>query len=83
MCKGCTYLKNVLIGIDQLVNTLLGGYPDETMSARAYRLEYNGKLIGKILRPIIDCIMFWDDNHCKESYESEVLKKQLPKDYDV
>ena len=34
-----TYFKNVLLGIDQLGNTLIGGSPDETISARTYR-EY-------------------------------------------
>ena len=29
-----SYFKNVLIGIDQLVNALLGGDPDETVSSR-------------------------------------------------
>lgn len=28
------YLYNILIGIDQLVNALLGGDPDETISSR-------------------------------------------------
>lgn len=34
-----TYFKNVLLGLDQLGNTLIGGSPDETISARTYR-EY-------------------------------------------
>lgn len=28
------YFWNVLIGIDQLFNAILGGYPDETISSR-------------------------------------------------
>lgn len=28
------YLYNILIGVDQLCNTILGGDPDETMSSR-------------------------------------------------
>lgn len=28
------YIWNLLIAIDQLMNTLLGGFPDETMSSR-------------------------------------------------
>lgn len=27
----------VMVAVDQLVNTLLGGWADETLSARAYR----------------------------------------------
>lgn len=43
------YFKRVLIGFDQFVNTLLGGHPDETISARAGRAATEGKLWGKIM----------------------------------
>jgi hypothetical protein len=33
------YLKQVLIALDQLLNTLFKGYADETLSSRAYRLR--------------------------------------------
>lgn len=32
-----TYGKRTLIAVDQLLNTLLGGWPDETLSSRCYR----------------------------------------------
>ena len=32
-----SYGKNLLIAVDQLVNTLTGGWPDETLSSRARR----------------------------------------------
>lgn len=31
-----TYGKRTLIAVDQLLNTLLGGWPDETLSSRCY-----------------------------------------------
>ena len=34
--------KAILIALDQLLNTLTGGWPDETMSSRAYRLAVEG-----------------------------------------
>jgi len=34
------YLKNLALGIDQLLNTILGGLPDETLSSRAYRTNW-------------------------------------------
>ena len=37
-----TYGKAVLIAADQLVNALLAGWPDETLSSRAFRWEKNG-----------------------------------------
>lgn len=37
-----TYGKRTLIAVDQLINTLLGGYPDETLSSRCYRWARDG-----------------------------------------
>ena len=31
------YAYQLLIAADQLINALLGGYPDETLSSRIYR----------------------------------------------
>ena len=37
-----TYGKRTLIAVDQLINTLLGGWPDETLSSRCYRWARDG-----------------------------------------
>ena len=34
-----SYLLRLLIALDQLANALIGGHPDETLSARAYRWQ--------------------------------------------
>lgn len=68
-------LRQILIAIDQLANTLLGGMADETISARAYRNDWT------LVMRIIDW-MFQDPNHCKDAYYSEVFRSQLPKDYE-
>ena len=75
-------LKQLLIALDQLANVLIGlvcGYrswADETLSAKAYRLELErGRTWA---RKLIDGLFFFDKDHCKESYESEVLKRQMP-----
>lgn len=66
----------IAVALDQLVNALLGGYADETLSSRAYRLELErGRTWA---RKLIDGLFFFDKDHCKESYESEVLRRQLP-----
>lgn len=68
----------VLIAIDQLLNVVVcNGYADETMSAHCYRMELEGKPWG-FMRPVIDRIMFFQPNHCREAYESEVLRLQSP-----
>ena len=66
----------VLIAIDQLLNTLLCGYADESMSSRAHRLAIErGR---KWPEKIIDALFFWQEDHCLKSYESELERSQLP-----
>lgn len=44
------YFYNILIGIDQLVNAILGGDPDETISSRLGKhIVKRDSLIAKIL----------------------------------
>lgn len=71
------YGKAVLIGLDQLVNAILGGWPDETLSSRCWRLSLAGRewpcrLIDAVAR------LVGDRDHCRESYESERRGRQLP-----
>ena len=78
-------LLNILIALDQLawvIVTLGKGKPDETISAAAWRMEQEGKLAGRILRPRIDALFRpLERDHCRLSFESEVLGKQLPSVY--
>ena len=71
----------VLIAFDQLLNTIFcAGYADETMSSNAYRMEQKGRISGRILRPFIDSLFFWQDQHCLQSYISELKRHQMPRD---
>lgn len=78
-------LLNVLIAIDQLawvILTLGKGSPDETISAAAWRMEQQGKLSGRILRPVIDALFRpLERDHCRESFESEQRRAHLPAAY--
>lgn len=57
------------IAIDQLVNTAIGGYPNETLSARAWRHGHvEGKKPWGHFRFVIDGIFFFDRDHCEKSY---------------
>lgn len=67
-------MKQVLIAIDQLANTLAGGMADETISARAYRK-------GWVRAERFINWLFRDQNHCADSYRSELVRSQLPKSY--
>lgn len=61
------YFYRILISLDQLGNTLLGGNPDETISSRC----------GKIVTTCWTCRFFcWiahkiDPNHCEKSIEHD------------
>ena len=72
------YGKSVLIALDQLVNALFGGWPDETISSRAWRWELAG--VRSWPRRLLDglALIFGDKDHCRESFESERLGRQLP-----
>ena len=73
--------KNILIAVDQLINTVAGGYPDETFSSRCWRWSKDGKRDWP--RKIVDGLLFWDKDHCRESYASELLRRQCPPEMHV
>lgn len=70
------YPKQILIALDQLLNTIFRGYADETLSSRAWRHYAGGS--RKWPKRLIDAVLFFDKNHCEESYKSEILRRQLP-----
>jgi hypothetical protein len=76
-------IRQVLIAIDQLANTLLAGYADETLSARAYRNRSSPKRRWRFAFKCINAIFFWQENHCKVSYEEEALRRHLPPEYRI
>ena len=61
------YLWNVLISIDQFVNTLFGGDPDETISSRL------GKMYKKSTFAYIVCkfLSIFDKRHCEKAIEAD------------
>lgn len=70
------YIKHILIALDQLLNAIFCGEVDETLSSRAYRLDKErGRKWPRIL---IDTLLFFDRDHCHQSYLSEIERKQLP-----
>ena len=69
--------SQIPIAVDQLVNTLFGGWADETISSAAWR-KRNESHGWRFLRCLIDCIFFWQADHCLNAYESERRSLQLP-----
>lgn len=66
------YFWRVLIGLDQFSNTLLGGFPDETLSARTGRLK-DSNPVAHTVASVLDHIQ---PNHVEMAIESERLGKQ-------
>lgn len=73
------YGKSVFIALDQALNAIGGGWPDETLSSRPlWRWHVSGtrhwpcRVIDRV------AAFFGDVNHCKESFVSERLSRQLP-----
>ena len=72
-------MKQFLIALDQLANTLAGGYADETLSARAHRVAEEGGPAWP--QRAINALFFWERQHCLLAYRSEVERRQLPSRY--
>lgn len=69
--------EQIPIAIDQFINTVFGGWADETISSRAYRMQGKSGKFAK-LRKLIDGLFFWQKEHCKTAYESELQRRHLP-----
>lgn len=73
--KPLEYVRNVAIGLDQMANCILFGYPDETLSARCGRLIHRypykawAVLVDAIFRP------FQGPNHCLNAHLKERARK--------
>lgn len=76
-----TRLKNILIAVDQLLNALLGGSPDETLSSRAHRAREAGKPGWRHVARLIDTLLWFDREHCRTSYEAECERRHLPRPF--
>ena len=78
-----TWGLQVGIAVDQLLNAILNGYADETLSCRSYRMWVKKKPIGKLM-PIIDFIFKWQTirsdaiGHCHNAYLNEKERLGLP-----
>jgi len=62
------YLWNLLVSLDQLVNTLTGGDPDETLSSRAAKAKARGAWWGNTLCKVLDVP---DPGHCEAAKEPD------------
>jgi len=69
------YFFNLLIAIDQLLNALMGGDPDETISSRMGKYVQRGRgFIPCVLCKLLDAV-FREKDHCKNSIETDEGEK--------
>lgn len=62
------YVFNLLIGLDQFANVILGGAPDQTISYRAYK--HREHWAGAMAVRFIDWLFSWyEDDHCRKVFE--------------
>lgn len=77
------WITQVVIALDQVLNAILGGYADETLSSCSYRMWRDGKRSGRLM-PVIDKFFFWEKyppevvGHCHSAYLSELARQGLP-----
>ena len=70
------YFIRVFVGIDQLLNCILGGSPDHTISGRVgYQSLVTEKWYWVGLEAVINFLWFWAPNHCANSIEWDEVKK--------
>ena len=70
------YLINILISLDQFLNVLFLGQPDETISSRAWRCK-DSSSFWKFMRKLIDTLFFWQKDHCYHSFIAEIERHQI------
>lgn len=77
-------LFQLAVSFDQFLNVLVcmfvepntKHWADETFSSHVYRHYRNGEWVW--LYNLINNLFFWQDNHCKEAYESEMSRQHEP-----
>lgn len=66
------WLKRVMLGVDQLGNTVANGHPDETISSRVGRNAAQGQRGAIAMEGVIDCVfavLAGQRHHCQNSVE--------------
>jgi hypothetical protein len=74
MQKVLKYLERVGIALSVLLNVLLGGYSNQTFSARNYERKRNGK---PNLVWLIDALFWFDPDHCAQAWSYWIIRKDI------
>ena len=69
----------VLMALDCFLNAVFRGWHHETLSSRSWRAWAQGRVFGRVSRPVIDFLFIWQkhpEGHCRAHYEAEVLRAE-------
>lgn len=75
MARLILYLRNLVVATNQLINALLGGDPDETISSRLGKGARDGCRVCRVVCWIID--RFTNDGHCARYIEEDRGRRQV------
>ena len=75
------WLHQVLVALDQLINAILNGFADETLSSRAYRAQLKGHRYFGWTANAINALFYWQANHCRGAFVAERERRQLPPEF--
>jgi hypothetical protein len=69
------YLIRLLVSVDQFLNTLCLGNPDETISSRVGKAAERGSRWGIAAEGLIDCVfaLLGQRDHCRAVIERDEL----------
>jgi hypothetical protein len=70
---------NILIAVDQLGHVLINlgnANPTDTISADLWVSEAKGKWQGKLFRPLVDKLFWFDPRHCETSWDAQKFRKR-------
>ena len=74
-------MKNYLIRVgdatSQWVNVvfLFSQNPNESISGRAWANDGTSR-VWSVVRPVIDFVVFWEEDHCQLSYEADIQRAE-------
>lgn len=82
-CGARDYARNVLLAINQLGATLVGGFHDETLGSYAYRMDQKGHIEGRLWRPVIDFLVSgkqYPYGYCEDAYQDALRRANVPRE---
>lgn len=68
------YLQRILIALSVLLNVILGGYSNQSFSARNYAWKREDK---PNIVWLIDLIFWFDPDHCAQAWSYWIVRKDI------